>query len=918
MAATLTADQELAYYSFPIDKSKTEETAEINPADGTPDLVVWGKASDGSLDGDLQVVDPEFSATAIRDWFDTGANVRVQHQAQRDPAGKGIHIDVTPDGTWVKTRVSEPVAKHLVRTGALNDYSIGISRPAILRRHPVLDPEGKAVNGIITGRKDGLTRISEISLVDRGSNYNTKFAVVKAAADGSPVYVGKVTGPGNIAITTAYDDDQDGTVTVDIPKTATVTFSPSDLAKLLAHREEAERRQADAATVKRDFDRNVGGGTDRDKLKASDFVFPETRDFPVVTPGDVSDAVSSWGRYKGKRSFDDFKRLLTRLARRKGAEFATELPEAWKSRKEKKADKTATAPAVQAGETSNPAAGHTAVTIKTGTAAQQGDDDDKDDVLHHQDGQDDDPDTEADDMDKTAVPDAVKPPKPGKATCPSCSARCKPSCRFCPQCGASMTAEKASKPVPDQAAGEEGRIDPAPPHREPDGPAMESLEQDAHIEDGDEAAEYRAAAARKAAGIPYDAAWMHDLLCPAYDPATARKCHPHAGLPLIDEAAWQAKALEVAASAPLEQAREAALLWQHARTVRALPADLAGEIAGEAHKAFRDANPGPGRAPVPGEIPAARYARPYLTAGHAAPSPGHDSPHTAPVQPGHISAADFQRGNIQEGHAAGSPGNPAQRPAPVPAPEIPGVPTRVYYTNVQRDNARQAMTAMHDHIARTFPDVCPMAAPGQMGEPGEGARPVPAGAGGPVPHDTAAKHDGEPHSTAAADRVTRLERRLRKARKAAGYDVTAANIPGEAVTLKAAAGPDLVKAVSDAVADLHAELASTRERITQQGDLIAGQAKILKKQAKAIDVIASQPDPAVTAYRGVALAGSPKASAAPAGQPTMAQRAEHAKAAVFNEMYERWRSAAGPDDRENAYAAMTELAGLNFGNPMST
>ena len=50
---------------------------------------------------------------------------------------------------------------------------------------------------------------------------------------------------------------------------------------------------------------------DRDTLKPGDFVFPDERDFPIVTPGDVADAVSSWGRYQGAHTFAQFQRRLT-------------------------------------------------------------------------------------------------------------------------------------------------------------------------------------------------------------------------------------------------------------------------------------------------------------------------------------------------------------------------------------------------------------------------------------------------------------------------------------------------------------------------------------------------------------------------------------------------------------------------------
>jgi len=66
---------------------------------------------------------------------------------------------------------------------------------------------------------------------------------------------------------------------------------------------------------------------ERQKLKDSDFVFPDERAFYIVIAQDVMDAVHSWGRYKGKHSFEDFKRRLTALAKRKG--FESSLPKEW-------------------------------------------------------------------------------------------------------------------------------------------------------------------------------------------------------------------------------------------------------------------------------------------------------------------------------------------------------------------------------------------------------------------------------------------------------------------------------------------------------------------------------------------------------------------------------------------------------------
>lgn len=65
----------------------------------------------------------------------------------------------------------------------------------------------------------------------------------------------------------------------------------------------------------------------RNKLPDSDFVIPEDRAFPVMDASDVKDAVSSWGRYRGKITFDVFKERLIKLAKRKGLEKA--LPMSW-------------------------------------------------------------------------------------------------------------------------------------------------------------------------------------------------------------------------------------------------------------------------------------------------------------------------------------------------------------------------------------------------------------------------------------------------------------------------------------------------------------------------------------------------------------------------------------------------------------
>ena len=266
---------------FPIDKSRTEETAEINPVDGTPDLLIWGKATDGTIDGDHEIVDPEWSAKALQEWAAKG-NVRMSHDPKR-PVGSGREVHVTTDGHWVKSRICDPLAKHFIRQGVLNDYSVGISNPDFRYGDRKLDPQGKALR-VITGRPDGSSRIAELSVVDRGSNFNSAFTIVRKSADGGDGFIGKMIGdeselakvaPAALVKAARTEDDF---VNVDLPENASISISPADFAKLRTFKQQLAQEQAQ----KRDFDRNVGGGVDRDKIPDADFA-GKNRSFPIVT-----------------------------------------------------------------------------------------------------------------------------------------------------------------------------------------------------------------------------------------------------------------------------------------------------------------------------------------------------------------------------------------------------------------------------------------------------------------------------------------------------------------------------------------------------------------------------------------------------------------------------------------------------------
>jgi len=132
--------------------------------DGT--LLVYGKATDDSLDIDQQICDAAWLETAMPEWFKTGGNIREQHS--NIAAGVAKELDSKPDGHYISALVVDPVSVKKVETGVLKGFSIGIRAPRIVR-------DQKAANGRII---DG--QIVEISLVDRPANPNAKLTLAKS------------------------------------------------------------------------------------------------------------------------------------------------------------------------------------------------------------------------------------------------------------------------------------------------------------------------------------------------------------------------------------------------------------------------------------------------------------------------------------------------------------------------------------------------------------------------------------------------------------------------------------------------------------------------------------------------------------------------------------------------------------------
>ena len=86
--------------------------------------------------------------------------------------------------------------------------------------------------------------------------------------------------------------------------------------------------------MKRNFDRGVGGGTDRDKMPSGDFAGPKNkqgkRTFPIKTPKDVHDAAGLAGHAANP---DKVRKRITAIAHRKGPSFVAQLPKSWTSGK---------------------------------------------------------------------------------------------------------------------------------------------------------------------------------------------------------------------------------------------------------------------------------------------------------------------------------------------------------------------------------------------------------------------------------------------------------------------------------------------------------------------------------------------------------------------------------------------------------
>jgi hypothetical protein len=129
-------------------------------------LLVYGKATDDSLDIDQQICDDVWLSSAMPEWFKSGGNIREQHSSIA--AGVAKEYEAKKDGHYISVLVVDPVSVKKVESGVLKGFSIGIKSPRVVR-------DQKAANGRII---DG--QIVEVSLVDRPANPNAKLMLAKS------------------------------------------------------------------------------------------------------------------------------------------------------------------------------------------------------------------------------------------------------------------------------------------------------------------------------------------------------------------------------------------------------------------------------------------------------------------------------------------------------------------------------------------------------------------------------------------------------------------------------------------------------------------------------------------------------------------------------------------------------------------
>jgi len=166
--------------------------------DGT--LHVYGSASDSGIDRDQQIADPVWLSKAMPSWFQSGGNIREQHDPRK---AAGVAITYAPNDKGehnIVAHVIDPVSVAKVKGKALKGFSFGARNGRV-----VVDKSAKG-GRIVDGE------IYEVSLVDRPANPRCTLTIAKAD------------GAGDLQVVAEPEL---------VEKTDEPTFTPSQFAELL-------------------------------------------------------------------------------------------------------------------------------------------------------------------------------------------------------------------------------------------------------------------------------------------------------------------------------------------------------------------------------------------------------------------------------------------------------------------------------------------------------------------------------------------------------------------------------------------------------------------------------------------------------------------------------------------------------------
>jgi hypothetical protein len=864
---TKTVTEPEAHFSFPI--VKTETTPE-------GDLLVYGKATDGSVDSDEQIVDPIWSAKAIDDWLVSGGNLRVQHNPHRDPAGVGLEVQKDRDGDgahWLKALVVEPTAQKLVAKGALRAFSVGIMRPRLVT-------DAKARGGRIVGGELG-----EISLVDRPANKNCAFSLVKADKNGQPEISGTLEASDEFLAKAFGAGMNGGQQPAPSPKdvaraiTKRAVEAPpelpevekGELPQMRDFGDPVAQRLADALRAeKRDFSTD-----EREHLADTGAAMPDGS-FPIKNGEDLDNAIGLAGNAK------DPSAARAHIKERAAAlGMSDKIPDTWKSANKGSKDCDNCGKSYDADtnmqECENcghklPPADEGKNVSKRGNIANFGDhkakpfgssddDDDDDGDSDDDDGSDDDATkgmsggSDSDDDDSNDDDDADDDNEDGgaddsedvdtnlKSFCPDCGDKLKNKFSFCPGCGSKIAKPARTKirkgrvtappAVPSDHA-ESKDTEPVPAHREPDGLEVADFEQDADMptnSSGDGSGDMMNmlgwSKSQRQTQSPYTLMRVHDAFCAAYDGADVLNEYPSmkSVTDALDVSGWREQAMVAAAAGQLEITEKLLALARAGELVASADKAAVSDARAALHKDFSSMYPSVSLSP--GEVCPSHFQRPYITDGHqreglVPPGPEPDASLPPMAQP----ASAFNRGPLTAGHESPSPGDSAGAASKGDAP--PPRNNRTYYTNAAKDRLKQRMQAIHDNIADEFPDLCPMAQ-------------------GTHPTDATAKHVVPAERSAQQNLAS-----VNGARRAMGTQpvtktVTPIRVKAQAITpelIKAAMGPELA-ALSSAMDEIRAQL-GTMKNVNETSATIAKQVGDLQAQ---VDYLGAQPDPAQAPIR---------------------------------------------------------------------